>query len=187
MSFVGAPKPSITGVQTYPAPRLVPGLEVATIGHTPETALAAVDGVGQPAKHASGPLHCTGEELYTNDIPITEDTLKGYLIMSTRCHARLVSIDIAPALAIPGVVGAFTAEDIAKLVGNNRWGPIFLDDVAFVPVGDTVEHVGQVLGVVVGISQEIAEKGARVVAVAYEDLEGKAVVSIEDAIEANSF
>jgi xanthine dehydrogenase molybdopterin-binding subunit B len=49
-------------------------------------------------------------------------------------------------------------------------GPIFLDDVVFVPLGDTVEHVGQVLGIVVGVSQEIAERGARAVAVQYENL-----------------
>jgi hypothetical protein len=36
--------------------------------------------------------------------------------------------------------------------------PIFLDNLAFVPLGDTVDHVGQVLGIIVGISQEIAER-----------------------------
>ena len=189
--FVGAPKPSIRGVQTYPAPRIAVGLEESHLGHhrrgPTEAAMAAADGVGMSAKHASGPLHCTGEALYADDIPAPEDLLHGYLIMSTRCHARLVSIDVSPALRLPGVAGAFTHEDIVRLGGDNRMGPIFLDDVAFLPLGDTVEHVGQVLGIVVGISQEIAERGARMVAVQYEDLEGKAVVSIEDAIEAKSF
>jgi len=188
MAFISAPKPSITGTQSYPIPRIAPGLEVTKLGHTPNTkAMAAVDGVGQPAKHASGPLHCTGEALYTDDIPITEDTLHGYLIMSTRCHAKLVSLNVEPALSIPGVAGAFTAKDIDKFGGDNRWGPILNDDVVFLPIGDKIDHVGQVLGVVVGISQEIAEKGARAVLVEYEDLDGKAVVSIEDAIKSNSF
>ncbi|KAL3798324.1 hypothetical protein ACHAW5_008623 [Stephanodiscus triporus] len=187
MGFVGAPKPSIRGVQSYPAPRIAVGLEAVHLGQHPETALAAVDGVGQPAKHVSGPLHVTGEAMYADDIPAPEDLLHGYLIMSTRCHAKLVSVDVAPAFLVPGVVGAFTHEDIIRLGGDNRMGPIFLDEVAFVPVGDKVDHVGQVLGIVVGISQDIAEKGARAVAVEYEDLKGKAVVSIEDAIEAKSF
>ncbi len=153
--FVGAPKPSIRGVQTYPAPRIAVGLEESHLGHhsrgPTEAAMAAADGVGMSAKHASGPLHCTGEALYADDIPAPEDMLHGYLIMSTRCHARLVSIDVSPALRVPGVAGAFTHEDIVRLGGDNRMGPIFLDDVAFVPLGDTVEHVGQVLGIVVGV------------------------------------
>ncbi len=186
--FVSARKPIIRGVQSYPTPRIAIGLEADHLGHhPPDAARSLVDGVGKPAKHASGPLHCTGEALYTDDIPTPEDLIHGYLIMSSRCHAKLVSIDVAPALRIPGVVGAFTHKDIVALGGDNRMGPILLDDIAFVPVGGDVEHVGQVLGIVVGISQEIAEKGARAVAVEYEDLEGKAVVSIEDAIESKSF
>jgi xanthine dehydrogenase/oxidase len=40
----------------------------------------------------------------------------------------------------------------------------------------------------VAVSQEIAEKGARAVAVEYtDDVEGKAIVSIEEAINAESF
>ena len=66
-------------------------------------------------------------------------------------------------------------------------GPILLDDVAFLPIGEKVVFVGQVLGIVVGVSQEIAEKGARAVSTTYSDLDGDAIVSIEDAILANSF
>ena len=67
-------------------------------------------------------------------------------------------------------------------------GPILLDDVAFLPIGEKVEFVGQVLGIVVAASQEIAAKGARAVVMEYsDDLEGKAIVSIEDAIDAESF
>jgi len=211
--FVSAPKPSIGGVQRYPAPKVAVGLEAKHLGPDPngttnettkDLPLAAaaaaknskqssskqVDSVGRPATHASGPLHCTGEAAYADDIPAPANLLHGSLILASKCHAKLASVDVAPALQIPGVVGAFTYEDIVKLGGDNRMGPILLDEVAFLPIGDLVEFVGQVLGIVVGVTQDIAESGSRAVAVEYDEegLEGtKAVVSIEDAIEASSF
>ncbi|KAL9183361.1 hypothetical protein ACHAXT_005148 [Thalassiosira profunda] len=196
--FVSAAKPSIGGVQSYPAPKVAVGLEAKhpTTKDLPLAAVAAAeaaskkqpDSVGRPATHASGPLHCTGEALYADDIPAPENALHGSLILASQCHVKLQSIDVTPALDIPGVAGAFTHKDIVKLGGDNRMGPIFLDDVAFLPIGDKVDFVGQVLGIVVGLTQEIAEKGAHAVAVQYsEELEGKAVVTIEDAIAAKSF
>ena len=196
--FVSAAKPSITGTQTYPEPKVAVGLESEKYGDVvgsklqPMAAVAAEgkskeDSVGRPATHASGPLHCTGEALYADDIQAPDSLLHGSLILATQCHSTLESIDVSPALQIPGVVGAFTYEDIIKLGGDNRMGPILLDDVAFLPVGEKVDFVGQVLGIVVADSQEIAEKGARAVSVKYVDLDGKAIVSIEDAILANSF
>lgn len=78
-----------------------------------------------------------------------ENLLHGSLILASKCHVKLVNIDVSPALLIPGVAGAFTHKDIVKLGGDNRMGPIVLDDVAFLPVGEKVEFVGQVLGIVV--------------------------------------
>jgi xanthine dehydrogenase/oxidase len=207
--FVGVKKPSITGLQTYPEPKVAAGLEVEHLGMKEENGdlpLAAVaaaaakssadkppmkqtnNSVGQPATHASGPLHCTGEAIYADDIPAPPNLLHGSLILASKCHTTLSSINVEPALSIPGVAGAFTSEDIEKLGGDNKMGPILLDDFTFLPVGEKVEFVGQVLGIVVAASQEIAEKGARAVAVEYtDDVEGEAIVSIEDAIKAGSF
>ena len=206
--FVGVKKPSITGLQTYPVPKVAVGLEAEHLGMKNESGdlpLAAVfaaaksssddsikqknnNSVGQPATHASGPLHCTGEAIYIDDIPAPANLLHGSLILASKCHASLASIDVEPALSIPGVAGVFTSEDIEKIGGDNKMGPILLDDVTFLPVGEKVEFVGQVLGIVVAASQEIAEKGARAVAVVYtDDEESKAIVSIDDAINAESF
>ena len=133
-------------------------------------------------------IFSTGEAAYTDDIPAPENLLHGSLILASKCHASLASIDTSPALDIPGVFGVYTHEDIVKLGGDNRMGPILLDDVAFLPIGEKVQFVGQVLGIVVAVSQEIAEKGTRAVAVQYDkELEGHPIVTIEDAIEAESF
>jgi xanthine dehydrogenase/oxidase len=194
--FVNAPKPSIGGSQSYPTPKVAMGLEVTHLSYSAsgqrkdaaEANKKSKDGVGTSATHASGPLHCSGEAEYADDIPAPENLLHGSLILAAKCHVKLLTIDLEPAMQIPGVAGAFTYKDIVKLGGDNRMGPILLDDVAFLPVGETVEFVGQVLGIVVAASQEIAAKGARAVAVEYSDeLGGKAIVSIEDAIDAKSF
>ena len=53
------------------------------------------------------------------------------------------------------------------------------DELVFVGVGGEITCAGQVLGVVVGDSQALAQKGAAAVRVEYEELE--AVLSIEEA------
>ena len=188
--FVSADKPSIVGTQQYPTPKVAIGLEKEHFAQAAAAASkngGAKDSVGKPATHASGELHCTGEAAYVDDIPAPENLLHGSLILASECHAKLASIDITPALQIPGVAGVFTHEDIVKLGGDNRMGPIFLDELAFLPIDEKPGFVGQPLGIVVGASQEIAEKGVRAVVVEYgKELGGKAVVSIEEAIAANS-
>jgi xanthine dehydrogenase/oxidase len=195
--FVSAQKPSTGGTQTFPTPKVAAGVEESHFSNNnnkvrkvldSSKAPNVMDSVGKPATHASGPLHCTGEAAYADDIPAPENLLHGSLILASKCNTSLASIDITPALNIPGVFGAYTHKDIEKLGGDNRMGPILLDDVAFLPIGEKVEFVGQVLGIVVGVSQEIAEKGARAVDVQFgEEEEGNAIVTIEDAIRAQSF
>jgi hypothetical protein len=57
----------------------------------------------------------------------------------------------------------------------------------FLPEGEIVRTVGQVLGIVVAESLESAELGARVVNVLYKESTEKIIVTIEDAIEVGSF
>ena len=97
------------------------------------------------------------------------------------------SMDVAPALALPGVVGVYRYEDLVALGGKNEMGPIFLDEQVFLPPGERVRTVGQVLGICVAESLESAEHGARLVKVEYGTSDEKPIVTIEDAIKANSF
>jgi xanthine dehydrogenase/oxidase len=189
-TFVDAKKPSIRGTQKYPEPKFVKGVEeneLPKIKEMPAGANAKEDAVGKASTHMSGPLHCTGEALYTDDIPISPSTLQAVLILASECGGILESIDIESALAIEGVVGAFTHKDLCEIGGYNYIGPIQKDEFVFVPIGEKVTTVGQVLGIVVGESLEVAELGARAVVVKYGKPEGKILVSIEDAISAGSF
>ncbi len=139
--FVSKRKPCIGGEQKYPAPKVAVGLEAIHLadddGKSSEVPLAAkaaaeaktsekkdLTVVGKPATHASGPLHCTGEAMYADDIPAPSNLLHGSLILAAKCNATVHKIDTSPALKIAGVVAAFTYEDIEKLGGDNRMGPI---------------------------------------------------------------
>jgi len=45
-----------------------------------------------------------GEAQYTDDIPVQKNELYGCLVLSSKAHAKIVSVDYSPALELPGVV-----------------------------------------------------------------------------------
>jgi xanthine dehydrogenase/oxidase len=183
-NFLSAKKPNFSGVQKYPEPKVAKGLEEQIL---PPVKDSKAGEVGKAAAHQSGPLHCTGEALYTDDIPQPPGTLQAALILSGECGAVFEALDVNPALATLGVVGVYSFKDLAILGGKNEYGPIVLDETVFLPPGEKVRTVGQVLGVVVAETLESAELGARMCKVQYGETQGKIVVTCEDAIEANSF
>jgi xanthine dehydrogenase/oxidase len=185
--FLNEKKPSYFGVQQYPAPRVAKGLEDDRFPLVDEAPLAQSVVVGKASSHMSGPLHCTGEALYTDDIPLPPGTLHAILVLTAECGGVFESIDIAAALEVPGVIDVFAYDDIGKLGGDNTLGPIVHDEVVFLPPGEKVRAIGQVLGVVVAESLHSAELGSRTVKVNYGPCEDKVVVTIEDAIETGSF
>ena len=189
-TFIDAKKPSIRGTQKYPTPKVVAGLEekeLPKMKYNPAAANAQGDAVGKALTHMSGPLHCTGEALYTDDIPVPPSTLQAVLLLATECGGILEAIDAEKALVIEGVVGVFTYKDIEAFGGCNKLGPIVKDEFVFVPIGEKIASFGQVLGIVVGETLHIAEEGARAVVITYGKPESKILVSIEDAITAGSF
>jgi xanthine dehydrogenase/oxidase len=185
--FLSSVKPNYRGIQRYPVPRVAQGLEVSTLAAPTHRSTGMAEVVGKASSHMSGPLHCTGEALYTDDIPLPPDTLQAALVLASECGGIFESIDTAPALGIPGVFAVYTAADIESLGGSNVMGPIVPDEVVFLPLGEKVRTVGQVLGIVVSENLESAELAARSVIVQYAATQEKIVVTIDDAIEAGSF
>ena len=197
-NFLSAKKPDFNGVQTYPEPKMVntKGLEETTYEPVSQAmaAKAAADSrkdgaVGKAVTHQSGPLHCTGEALYVDDIPTPPGTLHACLVLSNECGRVFESLDAESAMKVPGVVGVYSHKDLVALGGSNTLGPIFQDEVIFLPIGEKVRTVGQILGICVGETLEVAELGARKVSVEYKELDApeKIIVSIQDAIQAKSF
>mmetsp|Transcript_4472 Transcript_4472/g.11222 ORF Transcript_4472/g.11222 Transcript_4472/m.11222 type:complete len:1333 (-) Transcript_4472:294-4292(-) len=138
------------------------------------------DGVGSAVKHAAADIHCTGEAQYTDDIPNPMGGLYAGLVLSSKPHARILSVDPAPALALEGVVAFFDHKDVD---GSNKHGAVIYDEEVF--SSEKVTCVGLPIGVVVAETQLLARKAASLVKVTYEELPH--IISIEDAIKNDSF
>ena len=97
-----------------------------------------------------------GQATYTDDIPEVQGTLHAALGLSSKPHALIMSIDLAPVRASRGVVAVYTAADIA---GTNDCGPIIHDDPIF--ADGLVQYVGQPLFIVVADTHDNARRAAR--------------------------
>jgi putative selenate reductase molybdopterin-binding subunit len=116
----------------------------------------------------------TGTARYTLDVPAEQlpGLLHLKLLRSPHPHARIVSIDKAPALAVPGVVAVFTHEDAPQQLFSTAQHENYTDDPDDTRVLDNVvRFIGQRVAAVVAESVGAAEAGARALAVQYELLE----------------
>ncbi len=123
-------------------------------------------GVHERERHESGHKHVTGTAEYIDDIPEPAGTLHGYLGLSERAHAEILSIDFDEVSASPGVIGILTAEDIP---GENDLSPAHKhDDPVFAT--DKVEFHGQPIFAVIATSRDAARRAAAKVKVEYREL-----------------
>ncbi|MFJ4171369.1 molybdopterin-dependent oxidoreductase [Paenarthrobacter sp. NPDC089714] len=128
------------------------------------------DNVPAPASQAV----VTGAARYTLDVPAEQlpGLLHLKLLRSPHAHARILSINKAPALAVPGVVAIFTHEDAPQQLFSTAQHEIYTDDPDDTRVLDTVvRFIGQRVAAVVAESVGAAEAGARALEVEYELLE----------------
>ena len=121
--------------------------------------------VGKSHPHESAILHVLGQATYTDDVPELHGTLHAAFGLSQVAHARILSIDLAPVRAAPGVVAVLLAADIP---GVNDCGPILHDDPIL--ADGLVQYLGQPLFLVVAQSHDQARRAARLANVAYDVL-----------------
>ncbi len=122
-------------------------------------------GVGSSALRPDGIPKLTGEFEYAGDLR-TGDMLWGATRRSPHPHARIVSIDIAPALSIGGVHAVLTAEDVP---GRAVFGLEHADQPVL--AGDVVRYWGEPVAIVAAEDDDTARRAAAAIAVDYEVLE----------------
>ncbi len=110
--------------------------------------------IGDSARRLDGKEKVTGEALYGADLFPREADLFAKILRSEHAHAEVVRIDTAPALAVPGVLGAYTHADVP---GTNRQGLIRRDHPVLVE--DRVRFRGDALALVVATSEAAAVAG----------------------------
>ncbi len=143
------------------------------LGHPSAPPLAAVDprapaapaASGHALPHESAVAQVAGAAPYVDDLPELRGTLYAAPILSPLAHGRLLGIDAAPALALPGVRAVLTSADLP----GDRYLATPLHDEPIFAI-DRVEHVGQVVGLVVAEGMEQARRGARAVRLVLEPL-----------------
>ena len=135
--------------------------------------------MGQSHPHESAYAQVAGAAHYIDDLPEVKGTLYAAPILSPVAHGRINSIDTAPALAMPGVRAVVLAHDIP---GDPVLAAFAHDEPIFAQ--DTVQHVGQVIGLVVAESIMQARRAARAVRPDITPL--PAILTIDAALQAQS-
>ncbi|MQW85633.1 xanthine dehydrogenase molybdopterin binding subunit [Sinorhizobium saheli] len=136
-------------------------------------------GVHEKERHESGHKHVSGTAEYIDDIPEPAGTLHGYLGLSGRAHAEILSIDFEAVTSSPGVIGILTADDIP---GENDISPAHKHDDPVFATGK-VEFHGQPIFAVIATSRDAARRAAAKVKVDYRDLPH--VTDVVEAAAAN--
>ncbi len=145
---------------------------------------AATTVLGSRLLRKEDPALLTGEGRYVDDLVVPGALWLG-LVRSTVAHAR-VSVDVGPALDAPGVVAAFTGDDLLDAWAAPlpcAW-PVTEDMKApeHRPVAaGTACYVGDIVAVVVAESRAAARDAVEAVLVDYDEL--PAVVDLEEAAE----
>jgi CO/xanthine dehydrogenase Mo-binding subunit len=124
--------------------------------------------IGKNMKRVEDPRLLVGEGEYADDISFA-NMLHAAVLGSPHAHARIISIDVSKALALPGVHAVMTGEDVAKVTGPL---PCFGSppvEQRCVAVGK-VRHVGEPVAIVAADSRYIAEDAVGLIEVEYEQL-----------------
>ena len=136
-------------------------------------------GVGRRAFRVDVRPKVLGYGKYPDDIEM-EGMAYLSAVRSAYARARVLSIDASEALAMPGVVGVLTAEDVP----NNKVGHLQQDWDVMIPVGSETRCVGDAICLVVAETAEILAEAKTKVRIEYEKLE--AVCSIAEAMAENA-
>ena len=122
-------------------------------------------GVGDSPLRPDGVAKLKGEFEYASDL-VSEGMLWGATTRSPHAHARIVSLDIAPALAIGGVHAVLTADDVP---GSALFGLEHPDQPVL--AGELVRYWGEPVAIVAAEDEDTARRAADAIAVVYEELD----------------
>ena len=130
--------------------------------------------VGKPQRKPDGLSKATGEAVYTDDIQLP-GMLHAKTLRSPHPHARIKSIDVSKALAMPGVHAAITGRDLPARYGVIPW----TEDETALAV-DKVRFVGDPVAAVAAVDEDTATRALDAIVVEYEALH--AFLTPEDSL-----
>ena len=122
-------------------------------------------GVGETVARPDGPPKVRGEFAFSSDLS-ADRMLWGRTLRSPHAHARIVGLDIGPALAIGGVAAVLTAADVP---GRSDYGltvpdqPVLADRI--------VRYEGEPVAIVAADHPDTCRRALEAIEAAYEPLE----------------
>ena len=152
-----------------------PAARLASIVQERQVSLPRVGRIGERLLRDDAVPKVRGDFAYSSDL-VAPGMLWGDTLRSPHAHARIVSLDIAAALAQPGVHALLTHADVP---GRKTYGLEFADQPVLAI--DRVRYVGEPIAIVAAEDPERARLALEAIAVEYEPLEP--VVDMERALE----
>lgn len=138
--------------------------------------------IGKRVKNVDALDKVTGGKHYPVNYSLP-GMLHAKMLRSPYAHAKIKSIDVSAALALPGVKAVLTPDEVP----NKVYSPIyFMPTLALGCVqdlrvmSDHVRYAGQVVAAVAAVDEDTAERALSLIDVEYEEL--PAVFNVEDAI-----
>ncbi|HEX6418969.1 MAG TPA: xanthine dehydrogenase subunit D [Acidimicrobiales bacterium] len=125
---------------------------------------SAGGGVGDSPIRPDGAAKVQGRFAFASDLH-ADGMLWGRTLRSPHPHARITRLDVAPALAIPGVAGVVTADDVP---GAATYGLITADQPVF--AHDVVRFVGEPVAAVAADHPDTARRALDAIRIDYEVL-----------------
>ena len=123
------------------------------------------DVIGGGHGRIGGHQQVTGASMYADDISYP-GMLHAKILRSPHAHAKILSIDVSPALEIEGVHAVVTGQDFPQKYGIIPWT---MDENALAL--ERVRYVGDGVAAVAAVDAETAKRGCDAIRVMYEPLE----------------
>ena len=129
--------------------------------------------IGHAAKRKEDDRLLRGAGRYVDDLTLS-GTLHLAFVRSPHAHARVLGVDRTAALALSGVRGVFTLDDLPEL--RDCLPPPVMNALAILPyrqsalAGDRARYVGEPVAVVVAERAAVAADAVEHVRIEYEEL-----------------
>lgn len=131
--------------------------------------------VGESHPRLEDEVLLTGSATFVDDFNLP-GMLHASFVRSPVAHARITSVDVTAARALPGVAAVYTIDDLRSVLSQDRVPENFpspgerTDIGPYVLARDEVCYVGEAVVLVVAENRYVAEDAAQLVAVEYDAL-----------------
>jgi len=135
------------------------------IEYQPQKSAMNLSVVGKRLPKIDAPDKATGRAIYTDDI-VLPNMIYGKLLLSPLPHAKIKSINVKKAKALPGVKLILTGADVTDLTYGTS-PPRYDENVL---AKDKVRYVGDVVAAVAAVDEETCYEAIKLIDVEYEEL-----------------